>query len=113
KDIRSRFWATYSKASKEHDDEFLERSNSDMDIVLIFSGLFSAINTAFIIAMQPSYTNILLSQIVQNTSPNGTIPSVNGSGTDSTAATWFQGFAYISLSFGLLAAFGAVLGKQW
>ncbi|OJA17401.1 putative protein 22 [Rhizopogon vesiculosus] len=113
KDIQLRFWATYSKVSKEHDDEFLERSNSDMDIVLIFSGLFSAINTAFIIAMQPSYTNILLSQLVQNTSPNGTISSVPGSGTDSTAATWFQGFAYIALSFSLLAAFGAVLGKQW
>ncbi|OAX42653.1 hypothetical protein K503DRAFT_668742, partial [Rhizopogon vinicolor AM-OR11-026] len=112
KDIRSRFWATYSKVSKEYDDEFLERSNSDMDIVLIFSGLFSAINAAFIIAMQPSSTNILLLQIVQNTSPNGAILSVPGSGTDS-AATWFQGFAYIALSFSLLAAFGAVLGKQW
>ncbi|OAX42651.1 hypothetical protein K503DRAFT_316491, partial [Rhizopogon vinicolor AM-OR11-026] len=113
KDIRSRFWATYSRVSKEHDDEFLERSNSDMDIVLIFSGLFSAVNTAFIIAMQPSATNILLLQIVQNTSPNGTISSVPGSGTDTTAATWFQGLAYIALSFSLLAAFGAVLGKQW
>jgi hypothetical protein len=36
KDIRSRFWATYSKVATEHDDEFLERSHSDMDIVLIF-----------------------------------------------------------------------------
>ncbi|OJA12317.1 hypothetical protein AZE42_13723, partial [Rhizopogon vesiculosus] len=92
--VRSRFWANYSKVSKEHDDEFLERRNDDMDIVLLFSGLFSAVDTAFIIAMQPNYTNVLLSQLVQNTSPNTTISSVTGSGIDSTAATWFQGFAY-------------------
>jgi len=36
KDVRSRFWATYGQVAKEHDDEFLERNNSDMDIVLIF-----------------------------------------------------------------------------
>lgn len=36
KDVRSRFWATYDKVAKEHDGEFLERNNSDMDIVLIF-----------------------------------------------------------------------------
>jgi len=54
--------------------------------------------------------NILLLQLVQNTSPNAAIPSVTGSGT---TATWFQGFAYVALSFSLLAAFGAVLGKQW
>ncbi|KAG2062352.1 hypothetical protein BDR06DRAFT_829510, partial [Suillus hirtellus] len=26
---------------------------------------------------------------------------------------WFQGLAYVTLSFSLLAAFGALLGKQW
>jgi hypothetical protein len=62
--------------------------------------------------MQPNSTNILLSQFLQNTSPNTTI-SFTGSVTDSTNDTWFQGFAYVALSFSLLAAFGAVLGKQW
>lgn len=60
--------------------------------------------------MLPNSTNILLSQLVQNTSPNTVIPPVTGSGT---TATWFQGFTYVALSFSLLAAFGAVLGKQW
>ncbi|KAG2158268.1 uncharacterized protein EDB93DRAFT_1046059, partial [Suillus bovinus] len=36
KDERSRFWATYDQVVEEHDEEFLERSNSDMDILLIF-----------------------------------------------------------------------------
>ncbi|KAG1754826.1 uncharacterized protein EDB91DRAFT_1029179, partial [Suillus paluster] len=113
KDVRSRFWATYSQVAKEHDDEFLERNNSDMDIVLIFSGLFSAINTAFIIAMQPNSTTPLLLQIVQNTSPNNSVTSSTTSGANSSNGTWFQGLAYVALSFSLLAAFGAVLGKQW
>ncbi|KAG2155626.1 hypothetical protein DEU56DRAFT_707073, partial [Suillus clintonianus] len=95
KDVRTRFWATYGQVAKEHDDEFLERNNSDMDIVLIFSGLFSAINTAFIISMQPNST------------------SSTASGAKSPNDTWFQGLAYAALSFSLLAAFGAVLGKQW
>jgi len=60
--------------------------------------------------MQPNSTDILLLQLVQNTSPNAAIPPVTGSGT---TATWFQSFAYVALSFSLLAAFGAVLGKQW
>jgi len=60
--------------------------------------------------MQPNSTNILLLQLVQNTSLNAAIPPVTES---VTTATWFQGFAYAALSFSLLAAFGAVLGKQW
>ncbi|KAG1865050.1 hypothetical protein DFJ58DRAFT_623522, partial [Suillus subalutaceus] len=36
KDDRSRFWAAYKRVGEEHDDEFLERYNGDMDIVLIF-----------------------------------------------------------------------------
>ncbi|KAG1757115.1 hypothetical protein EDB19DRAFT_1597411, partial [Suillus lakei] len=109
KDVRTRFWATYGQVAKEHDDEFLERNNSDMDIVLIFSGLFSAINTAFIIAMQPNSTTTVL---VQDTSPNITVSSSTAS-DKSPNGTWFQGLAYVALSFSLLAAFGAVLGKQW
>ncbi|KAG1828146.1 hypothetical protein EV424DRAFT_1280719, partial [Suillus variegatus] len=110
KDVRSRFWVTYDKVAKEHDDEFLERNNSDMDIVLIFSGLFSAINTAFIIAMQPDSATTVF---IQSTSPNITVSSSTESDTKSPNGTWFQGLAYVALSFSLLAAFGAVLGKQW
>ncbi|KAG1824648.1 uncharacterized protein BJ212DRAFT_1218552, partial [Suillus subaureus] len=125
KDDRSRFWAAYKKVAEEHDDEFLERYNSDMDIVLIFSGLFSAVSTAFIVAMESNLspdpddiTHALLTQLVQiglgNFTAAGPTPA-------STASTWspsianirIQLIAYASLSMSLLAAFGAVLGKQW
>jgi hypothetical protein len=36
-DHRSRFWAVYQKVAAERDNEFLERHDGDMDIVLIFA----------------------------------------------------------------------------
>ncbi|OJA18514.1 hypothetical protein AZE42_12141 [Rhizopogon vesiculosus] len=121
-DHQSRFWAVYQKVAAEHDDEFFERHDNDMDIILTFSGLFSAVNTAFITNMGPSNantTNALLTQIIvlMAKESNGTsigdiyplpVPPAYPSGQ-----VWFQTLAYASLSFSLLAAFGAVLGKQW
>ncbi|KAG1761399.1 hypothetical protein EDD22DRAFT_779824 [Suillus occidentalis] len=135
KDERSRFWGLYKRVAEEHDDEFLERYNSDMDIVLVFvsftssplprSGLFSAVSTTFIVAMESSLspdpndtTHALLTQLVQIGLGNFTAA---GSTPVTPASTWsppisnirIQSIAYASLSFSLLAAFGAVLGKQW
>jgi hypothetical protein len=89
------------------------------------SGLFSAVSTSFIVAMESSLspdpsetTNALLTQLVQiglgNFTAAGTTP------VDPTS-TWLPSapllrihmVAYASLSMSLLAAFGAVLGKQW
>jgi len=36
KDVESKFWATYKKVSNEYDNDFLERANDDMAIVLVF-----------------------------------------------------------------------------
>jgi Family of unknown function (DUF6535) len=36
KDAPSRFWSTYERAAKQHDDEFIERHNGDLDVLLIF-----------------------------------------------------------------------------
>jgi hypothetical protein len=40
KDVESQFWATYKKISNEHDNDFLERANDDMGIILTFVCLF-------------------------------------------------------------------------
>ncbi|KAG1785127.1 uncharacterized protein HD556DRAFT_1269448 [Suillus plorans] len=56
KDKQSSFWGVYKRVAEEHDDEFLERYTTDMDIVLIFSGLFSAISAAFIVAMESNFS---------------------------------------------------------
>ncbi|KAG0709266.1 hypothetical protein DFH29DRAFT_793717, partial [Suillus ampliporus] len=52
KDVHSRFWGVYRRVAEEHDGEFLERHTSEMGIVLVFSGLFSAVSTSFIVAME-------------------------------------------------------------
>ncbi|KAH7905147.1 hypothetical protein BJ138DRAFT_1018126, partial [Hygrophoropsis aurantiaca] len=123
KDTRSRFWATYRREAKEYDGPFLERYRDDMDIVLIFAGLFSAVSTTFITSMQSSLsqdptaiTHTLLMQIVHahNASAfagqNLELPVWNG--PDSTII-WTQSLIYASLAASLLAALGAVLGKKW
>jgi Family of unknown function (DUF6535) len=36
KDAPSRFWSTYERVAKQHDDELIERHNGDLDVLLIF-----------------------------------------------------------------------------
>ncbi|KAG1802367.1 hypothetical protein EV424DRAFT_1584787 [Suillus variegatus] len=97
----------YKRVAEEHDDEFLERYTTDMDIILIFSGLFSAVSTPFIVAMESDLspgpsdtTNALLKQLVRigldNLTQAGPTPKEPS-----------------TLSMSLLTAFGAAMGKQY
>ncbi|KAG0698561.1 hypothetical protein DFH29DRAFT_810206, partial [Suillus ampliporus] len=119
KDVRSKFSAAYKKVSGEYDDNMLERCNGNMDIMLIFAGLFSAVNTAFIIAMQPNpldTNNALLVQLIQITvyGPSAAQPAIISPITNySPSNFWMSALSYMSLALSLLAAFGAVMGKQW
>lgn len=121
--IRDQFWTIYEREAGYHVEEFLEKHKSDMDIVLIFSGLFSAVSTAFIVALQSELspdeaqmTNALLKLLIHtldNTTFNGQqpdLPQWNGPGA---TEIWIQCLMYASLSTSLIAALGAVLGKQW
>ncbi|KIK35361.1 hypothetical protein CY34DRAFT_31079, partial [Suillus luteus UH-Slu-Lm8-n1] len=115
KDPLSKFWTAYKKFSGEYDTNMLERCNNSMDILLIFAGLFSAVNTAFIIAMQPNSgdtTNALLQQLIQITANSSSAAQITFNSPTPTPV-WSQGLAYASLALSLVAAFGAVLGKQW
>ncbi|KAG1816887.1 uncharacterized protein BJ212DRAFT_1221723, partial [Suillus subaureus] len=117
-DLAFKFWFAYKKMSGEYDDNMYERCNGNMDILMLFAGLFSAVNTAFIIAMQPNptdTTNDLLVQFMQNTWNGSSVaqPAFSAPVTYSSSKIWMQVLAYTSLTFSLLAAFGAVLGKQW
>ncbi|KAG2337278.1 hypothetical protein BDR05DRAFT_847490, partial [Suillus weaverae] len=120
KDVKSRFWAMYKKISNEYDNDFLERANDDMSIILTFAGLFSAVNSTFIVGMQPNpgdTTNVLLLQLIQ-ISVNGpnSVPDISNLSSSTeypSSNVWMQTLAYASLAFSVMAAFGAVLGKQW
>ena len=36
KDAPSQFWSAYERVAKQHDDEFIERHNGELDVLLIF-----------------------------------------------------------------------------
>ncbi|KAG1720505.1 uncharacterized protein EDB91DRAFT_1026205, partial [Suillus paluster] len=120
KDVNSRFWATYKTISNEYDDDFLKWADDDMGIILSFAGLFSAVNSTFIIGTQPNpgdTTNELLLDLIRITAygPNfvpdiGSLSSTTGY---ASSMVWMRALSYASLAFSVLAAFGAVLGKQW
>ncbi|OJA11725.1 hypothetical protein AZE42_11467 [Rhizopogon vesiculosus] len=122
KDVESKFWATYKRVSIEYDDSFLERANDNMAIILTFRIrlVYSQRSTTFIVGMQPNpgvTTNVLMVQLIQiiANGPNAGIDIGNlSSSTDYSSSTvWMQTLAYASLAFSVLAAFGAVMGKQW
>ncbi|KAG2046550.1 hypothetical protein BDR06DRAFT_174837 [Suillus hirtellus] len=121
--IRGQFWTIYEREAGYHVEEFLEKHKGDMDIVLIFSGLFSAVSTTFIVSLQSALspdetkmTNALLKLLIHtldNTTFDGRqpdLPQWNGPGE---TEIWIQCLMYASLSTSLIAALGAVLGKQW
>ncbi|KAG2030452.1 hypothetical protein BDR03DRAFT_1017092 [Suillus americanus] len=100
KDDNSKFCATYEKISTEYDDDdFLGRASDDMGIILTFAGILSLVNSTFIIVNGP------------NSAPD--INTASSSTGFSSSTVWVQKLAYVSLAFRVLAAFGAVMRKQW
>ncbi|KAJ7850092.1 hypothetical protein B0H13DRAFT_2401800, partial [Mycena leptocephala] len=82
------------KLADEHDKDFHKKYSTGLDSALIFSGLFSAISSAFIFQIQ--------SKPASNTPVNTPILVLVA-----------KGMLYISLFITLRAALLAVLGKQW
>ncbi|KAG9044922.1 hypothetical protein FS837_007309 [Tulasnella sp. UAMH 9824] len=48
------FWKRYDELADRNDREMVANLNTNLDALLIFAGLFSAVNTAFISAAMPS-----------------------------------------------------------
>lgn len=66
KDDRAKFWAKYKKISNGYDDDFLNRAQGDIFVILTFAGLLSTVIATFAIGMQPDpadTTNALLVQL--------------------------------------------------
>ncbi|KAJ7769387.1 hypothetical protein B0H16DRAFT_1715849 [Mycena metata] len=90
-DKKTAFWSSYMKLADEHDKEFQQKYSTDLDTALIFSGLFSAVSSAFVIQIEPQLALPNASKII----------------------VIVQCLLYASLFTTLLAALLAVLGKQW
>ncbi|KAJ7859381.1 hypothetical protein B0H14DRAFT_3630299 [Mycena olivaceomarginata] len=92
-DKKTSFWNAYKTLADEQDKEFQQKYSSDLDTALIFAGLFSAVDSAFIIQIQPELR------------PHHADPQL--------LVLIAQNLLYLSLFSTLLAALLAVLGKQW
>ncbi|KAF7980086.1 hypothetical protein HWV62_39890 [Athelia sp. TMB] len=120
-----RMWSLYITEADKVDEARMENWKGDMDAILIFSGLFSAVITAFIIE---SYQNLqqdpadvtvlLLAQISMQLAANASspvpalspaaIPFHPNTSTQTINALWF-----LSLFFSLTCALLATLVQQW
>ncbi|KAJ6599781.1 hypothetical protein DFH09DRAFT_838616, partial [Mycena vulgaris] len=122
-DKKTNFWNLYKTLSDEHEKEFLEKYSTDLDTSLIFAGLFSAVSSTFIIQIQPGLQPdpndmnqalmCLLTHSVNSSIFSGPDVMVPVSPPPPHLVVVAQSLLYVSLLCILLAAFLAVLGKQW
>ncbi|KAG8924885.1 hypothetical protein FRC02_010133 [Tulasnella sp. 418] len=115
------FWSTYNKEAEEFDAEMLKGWNDSLDVLLIFAGLFSAVNTAFIIesyrGLSPDpveTTNALLRLLITHRNDNSTLTAEDLDPIKANPSTFPTNYIFFaSLYASLSAAFGAVTAKQW
>ncbi|KAF9793273.1 hypothetical protein BJ322DRAFT_115106 [Thelephora terrestris] len=119
--LHADLWPTYNKISEQYDQKRLSKWNTDLDVLLIFAALFSAIVTSFLITalggLAPDYQQqsaLLLYQLL-----NGRDPTL-ASMSDPTAPFQPSNFIiavnclwFASLSASLGASFGAIICKEW
>ncbi|KAG8996793.1 hypothetical protein FRB94_008020 [Tulasnella sp. JGI-2019a] len=115
------YWLKYDTLADSKDKAMIERLNGELDVLLIFVGLFSAVNTAFIVlttaslSAPPSYrTDALLTLIVMQVGNSTLTPNdLNPPFSPGRAAIRQNCTFFASLCASILAAAGAMLAKQW
>ncbi|KAI4527772.1 hypothetical protein K525DRAFT_283195 [Schizophyllum commune Loenen D] len=125
----ARVWRALLDEARAYDSTTVKGWRDTLDVYLVFTGLFSAVVTTFVVqtsqSLQPDYgevyTALLMELIaVQRASANGRsvdgIPSSSLMADSITASLvdyWGNRFRYLSLALSLFAAFMAVLLRQW
>ncbi|KAJ7343014.1 hypothetical protein DFH08DRAFT_703587, partial [Mycena albidolilacea] len=125
-DDEARVWHVYNDESEVFDNEMIVESSDNLDILLLFAGLFSSVLTTFVAqtsqALSPDNTlvsNSILLELValQRAQANGTsvesIPRADTSFTVDLSDIWVNGLWFTSLMLSLTTALLAVLAKQW
>ncbi|ESK84362.1 hypothetical protein Moror_10171 [Moniliophthora roreri MCA 2997] len=121
KPTRTESWERMLKEASRHDEDMVKGWRDDIDTLLVFAGLFSAVVTAFAIESyqwldkDPADTTvILLTQLISL--------QINGSQTTSLEPTQFKPdassiriniFWFLSLILSLASALFGLLCKQW
>ncbi|KAJ7895049.1 hypothetical protein B0H13DRAFT_1463005, partial [Mycena leptocephala] len=117
----AQIWKLYMDLANVFDKNLADLFNSDLDPLLIFAGLFSAILSAFLIEIRKglqedlqSITNSLLVVLIQG-QHNVTAPAMPSLSTfvPSASTRWVNGLWFTSLVFSLVSALGASVAKGW
>ncbi|EJD44309.1 hypothetical protein AURDEDRAFT_166691 [Auricularia subglabra TFB-10046 SS5] len=116
-------WQNCADALETHDAELCKAYREEIDTLLVFAGLFSAVVTAFSVEsyqwLQDDPTDAiiaLLSQIERSISQNGTSGAIiaqSSSGIPGGVSARINAYWFLSLSLSLVTALVAILGKQW
>ncbi|PBK86903.1 hypothetical protein ARMGADRAFT_870595, partial [Armillaria gallica] len=126
----ARVWMIHQAESAIHDANMVEEFRDNVDVLLVFAGLFSAVVTTFVVQtsqnLQANYTQVstsllfelvLVQRAIANGPPVNTIPvsSLNPETVFVPTATdvWVNGLWFTSLFLSLTTALVAVLVKQW
>ncbi|KAG8732666.1 hypothetical protein FRC10_000776, partial [Ceratobasidium sp. 414] len=122
----SAIWQMYVEEAKEHDSELVDCKNRNLDMMLLFATLFSAVLAAFImdsrrmLQQDPADVSVKLllaiaqsqQRIEQGTAqqlPRVEVPDFS----PSMSARWINGLWYTALALSLAAALVAMLAKEW
>ncbi|KAF8594232.1 hypothetical protein BDV93DRAFT_459413, partial [Ceratobasidium sp. AG-I] len=120
-------WQQYLEEAKEHDGELVKGQNDNLDMMLLFAALFSAILSAFLIESKnmlqqdPADVSIALllsiaqsqQRIEQGAPQLSSAPVELPSFSVSLSARWINGLWFFALALSLSAALIAMLAKEW
>ncbi|KAI4521897.1 hypothetical protein K525DRAFT_269411 [Schizophyllum commune Loenen D] len=125
----ARFWHVLLDEGRIYDAELVDGWRETLDVLLVFTGLFSAVVTAFVVqssqALKPDYAQISVSLLAEMMAlqrawaSGSSIDDVPRSSLALDAVTasaldyWCNGLWYTSLALSMSAALMAVLIKQW
>ncbi|KAJ7495978.1 hypothetical protein B0H11DRAFT_2001413 [Mycena galericulata] len=117
----ARIWHIYTDEAQKADVLMTDGWSRSIDVLLVFTGLFSAVLTTFIIQsyelMLPDSTdttNALLAQLI-SLQFNGTTPTSISNRPQSTTGQihWVNGLWFSALACSLSTALISMLAKQW
>ncbi|EEB91245.1 hypothetical protein MPER_10429, partial [Moniliophthora perniciosa FA553] len=119
-DDESKSWKALQKAVARHDDDMVKNYKEDIDTQLVFSGLFSAVVTAFLIesyqwlSEDPADTTVaLLIQISAQLNGSQSIPTERPPFEADSPSIRINCLWFLSLILSLTSALFGLLCKQW
>ncbi|KAG8707449.1 hypothetical protein FRC08_000486, partial [Ceratobasidium sp. 394] len=122
----SSIWQIYVDEARQQDTEMIEEKNKNLDVMLLFAALFSAVLTAFLIEskklLQQDSTDLTATlllaiaksqQRMEQGTPQTMPPVEPPEFSSSLSARWINGLWFTALSLSLGAALVGMLAKEW